>query len=137
MEKTAETFRGEWVVTGDLLVQDEDGYFSYCGRTDDVLKVGGRWLVPGEVEACLIRHPAVAECAVVGVQNEEGLVKPRAFVIARAPAKPGPDLAAELKAFVLQELAPYKHPREIVFVDDLPRTHLGKVDRGKLKSLRD
>jgi benzoate-CoA ligase len=134
MEKTAETFRGEWVVTGDLLVKDADGYFSYCGRTDDVLKVGGRWLVPGEVEACLIRHPAVAECAVVGVTNEDGLVKPRAFVIAREPEKRGPELEAELKAFVLQELAPYKHPREIVFVDDLPRTHLGKVDRGKLKS---
>jgi benzoate-CoA ligase family protein len=134
MEKTAETFRGEWVVTGDLLVRDEDGYFSYCGRADDVLKVGGRWLVPAEVEACLIRHPAVAECAVVGVANEEGLVKPRAFVIAREPWKQGPGLEDELKAFVLQELAPYKHPREIVFVDDLPRTHLGKVDRGKLKS---
>jgi benzoate-CoA ligase family protein len=132
MEKTAETFRGEWVVTGDLLVKDEDGYFSYCGRTDDVLKVAGRWLVPGEVEACLIRHPAVAECAVVGITNEDGLVKPRAFVIARE-RRPG--LEEELKAFVLQELAPYKHPREIVFVDDLPRTHLGKVDRGKLKSL--
>ncbi len=136
MEKTAETFRGEWVVTGDLLVKDEDGYYSYCGRTDDVLKVGGRWLVPGEVEACLIRHPAVAECAVVGVANEEGLVKPRAFVIAREPGRRGPDLEAELKAFVLQELSPYKHPREIVFVDDLPRTHLGKVDRGKLKTWR-
>jgi benzoate-CoA ligase family protein len=132
MEKTAETFRGEWVVTGDLLVQDADGYFSYCGRADDVLKVGGRWLVPGEVEACLIRHPAVAECAVVGVANEEGLIKPRAFVIARE-RRPG--LEEELKAWVLQELAPYKHPREIVFVDDLPRTHLGKVDRGKLKNL--
>ncbi|HTQ78350.1 MAG TPA: AMP-binding protein, partial [Thermoanaerobaculia bacterium] len=130
MEKTIETFRGEWVVTGDLLVQDEDGYFTYCGRADDVLKVGGRWLVPGEVEACLIRHPAVAECAVVGVPNEDGLIKPRAFVIARE-RRPG--LEEELKAFVLQELAPYKHPREIILVEDLPRTHLGKVDRGKLK----
>ena len=106
MEKTAETFRGEWVVTGDLLVEEADGYFSYCGRTDDVLKVGGRWLVPAEVEACLIRHPAVAECAVVGMANEEGLVKPRAFVIARDPGKRGPGLEEELKAFVLQELAP-------------------------------
>jgi benzoate-CoA ligase family protein len=131
MGKTAETFRGEWVVTGDLLTQDADGYFTYCGRADDVLKVGGRWLVPGEVEACLIRHEAVAECAVVGVANEDGLVKPRAFVIARE-RRPG--LEEELKAFVLRELAPYKHPREIVFVDDLPRTHLGKVDRGKLKA---
>jgi len=120
-------------------VKDEDGYFTYCGRADDVLKVGGRWLVPAEVEACLIRHPAVAECAVVGVANEEGLVKPRAFVILRealreAARERREGLEEELKAFVLQELAPYKHPREIVFVDDFPRTHLGKVDRGKLKS---
>ncbi|HXO20642.1 MAG TPA: benzoate-CoA ligase family protein [Thermoanaerobaculia bacterium] len=130
MEKTAETFRGEWVVTGDLLSRDEDGYFTYCGRADDVLKVGGRWFVPQEVESCLIRHPAVAECAVVGIVTADGLTKPRAYVIARE-RRPG--LEEELKAFVLRELAPYKHPREIVFVDDLPRTHLGKVDRGKLK----
>ena len=131
MEKTAETFRGEWVVTGDLLSRDEEGYFTYCGRADDVLKVGGRWVVPQEVESCLIRHPAVAECAVVGVANEDGLIKPRAYVVARE-RRPG--LEEELKAWVLQELAPYKHPREILFVDDLPRTHLGKVDRGKLRS---
>jgi len=131
MEKTAETFRGEWVVTGDLLTRDADGYFTYCGRADDVLKVGGRWLVPQEVESCLIRHPLVAECAVVGMVNEDGLVKPRAYVIARE-RRPG--LEDELKAFVVRELAPYKHPREIVFVDDFPRTHLGKVDRGKLKA---
>src|SRR5262249_59930750 len=119
MEKTAETFRGEWVVTGDLLVQDADGYFTYCGRADDVLKVGGRWLVPGEVEACLIRHPAVAECAVVGVANEDGLIKPRAFVIAREKR---PGLEEELKAFVLQELAPYKHPRDSTLAGGLPPT---------------
>jgi benzoate-CoA ligase family protein len=131
MEKTAETFRGDWVVTGDLLSRDADGYFTYCGRADDVLKVGGRWVVPGEVESCLIRHPAVAECAVVGIANEDGLTKPRAYVVAR-DRRPG--LEEELKAWVLAELAPYKHPREIVFVDDLPRTHLGKVDRGKLRA---
>jgi len=133
MEKTAEAFRGEWVVTGDLLSQDAEGYFTYCGRADDVLKVGGRWVVPQEVESCLIRHPLVAECAVVGIVNEDGLTKPRAYVVARE-RRPG--LEEELKAFVVRELAPYKHPREIVFVDDFPRTHLGKVDRGKLKAGR-
>ena len=128
--KTAEAFRGEWVVSGDLLCRDADGYFSYCGRGDDALKVGGRWFVPQEVESCLMRHPAVAECAVVGTANADGLVKPRAYVIARERRD---GLAEELKAWVLAELAAYKHPREIVFVDDLPRTHLGKVDRGKLR----
>jgi benzoate-CoA ligase family protein len=131
-DKSAETFRGEWVVTGDLLARDEDGYFSYCGRADDVLKVGGRWVVPQEVESCLIRHPAVAECAVVGVANEDGLTKPRAYVVVRERRA---GLEEELKAWVIQELAAYKHPREILFVDDLPRTHLGKVDRGKLRAL--
>jgi benzoate-CoA ligase family protein len=128
--KTAESFRGEWVVTGDLLCADADGYLTYCGRGDDVMKVGGRWVVPSEVESCLLRHPAVAECAVVGQINAEGLTKPCAYVIAREQRT---DLGEELKAWVLAELAPYKHPREIVFVDDLPRTHLGKVDRGKLR----
>jgi benzoate-CoA ligase family protein len=128
--KTAETFRGEWVVTGDLLCRDADGYHTYCGRGDDVMKVGGRWVVPQEVESCLMRHPAVAECAVVGIANAEGLVKPRAYVLARERRD---DLGEELKAWVLAGLAPYKHPREIVFVDDFPRTHLGKIDRGKLR----
>ena len=97
-----------------------------------MLKVGGRWVVPQEVESCLVRHPAVAECAVVGVANEDGLTKPRAYVVARERRA---GLEEELKAWVIQELAAYKHPREILFVDDLPRTHLGKVDRGKLRAL--
>ncbi len=131
--KTAETFRGEWVVTGDLLSRDADGYHTYRGRADDALKVAGRWFNPGEVESCLLRHPAVAECAVVGVENSDGLTKPRAYVVAKAPAA-GDGLAEELKSLCLRELEPYKHPREIVFLDALPRTHLGKVDRGKLRS---
>jgi benzoate-CoA ligase family protein len=130
-EKTAETFRGEWVVSGDLLSRDAEGYFTYRGRADDALKVAGRWFNPGEVESCLIRHPAVAECAVVGVANQDGLTKPRAYVVAKGAAAGG--LAEELKALCLRELEPYKHPREIVLVDALPRTHLGKVDRGKLR----
>jgi benzoate-CoA ligase len=88
-------------------------------------------VVPQEVESCLAGHPLVAECAVVGVTNEDGLVKPRAYVV---PKERRPGLEDELKAWVVRELAPYKHPREIVFVDDFPRTHLGKVDRGKLKT---
>ncbi|MRG97995.1 benzoate-CoA ligase family protein [Polyangium spumosum] len=130
MEKTMRVFRGEWYVSGDMLRKDADGYFVYCGRGDDMLKVGGKWLAPAEVENCLLRHPAVAECAVVGVPDENGLIKPHAYVLARE-TRPGLD--AELKTFVREKLEPYKAPRELFLVDELPRTHLGKIDRGKLR----
>jgi benzoate-CoA ligase family protein len=130
MEKTAQGFRGEWYVSGDLIRMDADGYVTYGGRGDEMLKVSGKWLAPQEVESCLLQHPAVAEAAVVGVPDAQGLVKPRAFVVAR-DGRPG--LGDELRAFVRDRLEPYKHPREVVFVDALPRTHLGKVDRGKLR----
>jgi len=130
MDKTMEGFRGDWYVSGDLISMDTDGYVTYAGRGDEMLKVGGKWLAPQEVESCLLQHPAVAEAAVVGVPDGNGLVKPHAFVVARAPQA---GLADELKAFVRDRLEPYKHPREVVFLDTLPRTHLGKVDRGKLR----
>jgi benzoate-CoA ligase family protein len=131
MEKTAQSFRGEWYVSGDLITRDPDGTFTYCGRGDELLKVSGKWLAPAEVEGCLLQHPSVAEACVVGVQDKSGLVKPRAYVVSRE-ARAGLD--EELKAFVRARLDPYKHPREVVFMDALPRTHLGKVDRGKLRS---
>jgi len=130
MEKTAQNFRGEWYVSGDLITRDSDGYVTYCGRGDELLKVSGKWLAPQEVEGCLLQHPAVAEACVVGVEDKSGLVKPRAYVVSREPRQ---GLDDELKAFVRERLDPYKHPREVVFVDALPRTHLGKVDRGKLR----
>jgi acyl-coenzyme A synthetase/AMP-(fatty) acid ligase len=130
MDRTAEAFRGEWCVTGDLVVRDAEGYYSHCGRADEMLKVAGRWVAPQEVESCLLQHAAVAECAVVGAVEESGLVKPRAYVVARE-SRPG--LEEELKAWVRDRLEAYKYPREVVFVDALPRTHLGKVDRGKLR----
>jgi benzoate-CoA ligase family protein len=130
MEKTAQGFRGEWYVSGDLISMDGDGVVTYCGRGDEMLKVSGKWLAPAEVEGCLLQHPAVAEAAVVGVADANGLVKPRAYVVAHAPAD---GLAEELKAFVRERLEPYKHPREVVFMEALPRTHLGKVDRGRLR----
>ncbi len=129
-EKTAQAFRGGWFVGGDLVSRDPEGFVTYCGRGDDVLKVAGKWLAPQEVESCLMRHEEVVECAVVGVENEDGLTKPWAFVV---PREPRPELAEELKRFVLENLQPYKHPREVVLVDSLPRTHLGKVDRARLK----
>lgn len=130
MEKTEQGFRGEWYVSGDLITMDADGYVTYGGRGDEMLKVGGKWLAPQEVEGCLLQHPAVAEAAVVGVPDAAGLVKPHAYVVARQRRD---GLAAELQAFVRERLEPYKFPREVVFVDALPRTHLGKVDRGKLR----
>ncbi len=130
MEKTAESFRGEWYVSGDLITRDAEGYVTYCGRGDELLKVSGKWLAPQEVEGCLLQHPAVAEACVVGVQDRSGLVKPRAYVVSREPRE---GLDEELKAFVRERLDAYKHPREVVFVEALPRTHLGKVDRGKLR----
>jgi benzoate-CoA ligase family protein len=132
MEKTAQGFRGEWYVSGDLVTMDEEGYVTYCGRGDEMLKVSGKWLAPQEVEGCLLQHPSVAEAAVVGTADPSGLVKPRAYVVARAKRD---GLDEELKAFVRERLEPYKHPREVVFVESLPRTHLGKVDRGRLRVL--
>ena len=129
MDETMQAFRGEWVVTGDLLRRNQDGTFVYCGRADEMAKVSGRWLAPAEVENCLLQHAAVREVAVVPLKNAEGLVKPIAFVVAD---RPGSALAAELQAFVRAHLEHFKCPREIVFLDDLPRTHLNKVDRNAL-----
>jgi len=129
-EKTEQAFRGDWYVSGDLVAIDDAGYVTYHGRGDEMLKVGGKWLAPQEVEGCLLQHPSVAEAAVVGVPDGNGLMKPVAHVVAR---NVHPGLAEELKSYVRERLAPYKHPREITFVDSLPRTHLGKVDRGKLR----
>ncbi|MGH8998043.1 MAG: class I adenylate-forming enzyme family protein, partial [Acidimicrobiia bacterium] len=126
---TADAFRGEWVVGGDMVRRDPDGFISYVGRSDDALKVGGKWLLPTEVEDCLVAHPAVAEAAVVGVADPSGLVKPVAFVV---PAAAPPD-EETLRRHCLDRLEPYKHPRRVFVVDALPRTHLGKVDRGALR----
>jgi benzoate-CoA ligase family protein len=130
MDRTREAFRGEWYVTGDLVRRDADGYVTYSGRADDLLKVAGKWLAPQELESCLLEHPAVREAAVVGGLDKDGLTKPYAFVVARETR---PQLAGELKAFVKKRLASYKEPREVIFLDELPRTHLGKVNRRELQ----
>jgi len=129
---TGEAFRGQWFVGGDLVRIDEDGYFEHHGRADDRLKVGGKWLAPQEVESCLLEHDAVDAAVVVGVPNEAGLIKPVAFVVA---AEAPEALADDLMRWVLERLEPYKHPRRVFVVDELPKTHLGKVDRTKLKEL--
>jgi benzoate-CoA ligase family protein len=129
MDDTVRAFRGEWYVSGDMLRKHPDGTFVYCGRGDDMLKVSGKWLSPGELENCLLQHASVREVAVVGARNADGLVKPVAFVVSDAAT---PELAAELQAFAKSRLEPYKYPREVRFLDALPRTHLGKVNRHAL-----
>jgi acyl-coenzyme A synthetase/AMP-(fatty) acid ligase len=130
LERTQQAFRGEWYVSGDLVAMDADGYVTYFGRGDELLKVSGKWLAPAEVEGCLLQHEAVVEAAVVGRADSSGLTKPVAFVVARTQR---PGLEAELQAFVRERLDAYKSPREVTFVEVLPRTHLGKVDRGRLR----
>jgi benzoate-CoA ligase len=133
-EKTKETLWGPWIRTGDKYHQDADGYYWYAGRSDDMLKVGGIWVSPVEVESTLVRHPAVLEAAVVGQEDAERLVKPKAFVVLKDPAAATPALAEELQGFVKDRIAPYKYPRWIEFVPDLPKTATGKIQRFKLRS---
>ena len=132
-EKTRLTMQGEWINTGDKYYEDEDGYFWCAGRGDDMLKVGGIWVSPVEVENCLIEHPAVLECAVVGHADEKGLVKPKAFVVLKTGQTPSDDLGKELKQWVLDRMAKYKYPRWIEFMEELPKSTTGKIQRFKLR----
>jgi benzoate-CoA ligase len=128
--KTRETFQGGWTKSGDKYVHNADGSYTYSGRSDDMLKVSGIYVSPFEVEATLVQHPAVLEAAVIGVPDAEGLTKTKAFVV----LKPGGAATAdELKAFVKDKLAPYKYPRMIEFVADLPKTATGKIQRFRLR----
>jgi acyl-coenzyme A synthetase/AMP-(fatty) acid ligase len=130
-EKTKETFRGDLVKTGDLFVRDGDGYFWFRGRGDQLLKVGGVWVAPVEVEQCLIAHPDVVECAVVGYE-EQGLMLTRAHVVLRESVAPSPELAAALQEHVRANLSPHKYPRDVRFTAELPKTPSGKIDRRAL-----
>ena len=132
-EKTKAALFGEWIATGDKYYEDEDGYFWYCGRADDMLKVGGIWVSPVEVENTLMAHPAVLEVAVVGKEDTDKLIKPKAYVALKESHTPSPALEEELKHFVKDKLAPYKYPRWIEFVSDLPKTATGKIQRFKLR----
>jgi benzoate-CoA ligase len=128
--KTRETFQGGWTKSGDKYVRNADGTYTYSGRSDDMLKVSGIYVSPFEVEATLVQHPAVLEAAVIGVPDAEGLTKTKAFVVLKQGGKATED---ELKAFVKDKLAPYKYPRMIEFVTDLPKTATGKIQRFKLR----
>ncbi len=130
-EKTKNTFQGPWTRSGDKYTKIEGGYYAYGGRSDDLLNVGGIYVSPAEVEAALVSHPAVLECAVVGHEDAEKLVKPKAFVVLKPGAKATGD---ELKAHVKATLAPYKYPRWVEFVAELPKTATGKIQRFKLRA---
>jgi benzoate-CoA ligase family protein len=136
MDATRRAFRGPWYVSEDMLSRDADGYYTYRGRADDMLKVAGKWLAPQEVENCLLQHAAVREVAVVGAVQADGLTRPHACVVTVEPHDDATRdrLAAELLDFVRERIDSYKVPRTLVFLDELPRTHLGKVDRGRLRS---
>jgi benzoate-CoA ligase len=130
--KSRETFQGAWTKSGDKYIRNADGTYTYAGRSDDMLKVSGIYVSPFEVEATLVQHPAVLEAAVIGKEDAEGLTKTKAFVV----LKPGAQAdEAGLKAFVKDRLAPYKYPRFIEFVPDLPKTATGKIQRFKLRAL--
>jgi benzoate-CoA ligase family protein len=132
-EKSKETFAGDWCTTGDQFHVDEKGYYWYHGRTDDMLKVSGIFVAPAEIENCLLQHDAVLECAIIGHDSGDGLVKPKAFVVLREAATSSDALVEELKEFVKAHLAPYKYPRWIEFVASLPKNDRGKIDRKLLK----
>ena len=134
-EKTTSTIEGRWIRTGDKYTQDADGYFWYAGRSDDMLKVGGQWVSPVEVENALMAHAAVLECGVVGHEDRDALTKPMAFIVVRDGAIGSPELAQELQQFVRDRLAEYKRPRWVEFLPELPKTATGKIQRFKLREL--
>ena len=134
-EKTKNTIEGHWIRTGDKYTQDVDGFYWYAGRSDDMLKVGGLWVSPIEVENALVGHDAVLECGVVGRDDHDGLVKPMAFVVLREGRAGSPELGEALQQFVRDQLAEYKRPRWVEFVAELPRTATGKIQRFRLREL--
>jgi benzoate-CoA ligase len=132
-QQTKTTFRGDWINTHDKFMVDADGFFWYAGRTDDMMKVSGQAVWPADVEGVLQTHPAVLESGVVGFTDRDGLVKPRAFVVLKDEIAPSPDLVCELQEFVKRTAAPHKYPRSIVFVETLPKTASGKIQRYLLR----
>jgi benzoate-CoA ligase family protein len=132
-ERTKSTILGAWIQTGDKYYQDDAGNYWYCGRSDDMLKVSGQWVSPVEVEGALIAHASVLEAAVVGRADDDGLIKPQAFVVLKDGEQPSDELAEALKQHVKTTLTPVKYPRWIVFVAELPKTATGKIQRYKLR----
>jgi benzoate-CoA ligase len=136
-EQSRDTFLGGWTRSGDKYIRDADGYYVYCGRRDDMLKVGGIYVSPFEVEGALQSHPDVLEAAVVAWPDEDELIKPKAFVVLKSPDKASEALSLALQEHCKRKLAPYKFPRWIEFRSDLPKTATGKIQRFKLRAERD
>ena len=133
-EKSKMTFLGgEWVHTGDIFTQDPKDYFWYVGRADDMVKASGVWVAPLEVESTLQKCPSIRECAVLGIRDRDGLTKLKAYVVLRDGARPSPEMHEELRRFCREGLAAYKIPRAIEFIDELPKTGQGKIDRRLLR----
>ena len=132
-EKTEATMKGDWINTGDTYYQDEDGYFVYCGRNDDMMKVGGIWCSPFEIEARLIEHPKVLQAAVVARADDDDLIKPEAFIVLNDAGDAGDALADDLLEHCKDGLARYKYPRWFNFVEELPKTATGKIQRFRLR----
>jgi benzoate-CoA ligase len=132
-EKSKETFVGDWCTTGDQFHVDAEGYYWYHGRTDEMLKVGGVFVAPVEIENCLLQHESVRECACVGYDAGDGLIKPKAFIVLHERYAPDDSLADQIQEFVKSKLARYKYPRRIEFVSSLPKNDRGKIDRKRLK----
>lgn len=132
-EKSRNTFAGKWTLTGDKYYLDEDGFYHYCGRTDDMFKVSGIWVSPFEVESALISHDQVMEAAVVPYDDGQGLLKPKAFIILKQDASGDEALKDSLKEHVKSAIGKWKYPREIEFADELPKTATGKIQRFKLR----
>jgi benzoate-CoA ligase len=131
--KSSDTFQGGWTKSGDKYQRDADGNYVYSGRSDDMLKVSGQYVSPFEVEATLVKHPAVLEAAVIGTPDENGLTRSKAFVVLKAGQSASDALEAELKAFVKGQLAPHKYPRLLEFIAELPKTATGKIQRFRLR----
>ena len=136
-DKTRQCFQGEWIKSGDKYQCDADGYYTYAGRSDDMIKVSGQYVSPVEVENVLIQHEAVLEAAVIGVPDHDGLVKTKAYVVLRPGFQPDADTGAALQHYVKQHLAPFKYPRQINFTEELPKTATGKIQRFRLRQLEE
>ena len=132
-EKSRSTFLGGWTKTGDKYVRDDQGWYTYSGRSDDMLKVSGQYVSPFEVESCLMQHEAVLEAALIGITDGDGLTKSKAFVVLKSGIDGSDMLAVEIKRFVKERLAPHKYPRRIDFLSELPKTPTGKIQRFKLR----
>ena len=134
-DKSRRTFRGEWTYTGDTYTRDEEGYYRFRGRSDEMLKVSGVWVSPFEVEEALISHPAVLEAAVIGKQDRDGLTKPKAFVVLREVVSDPDALAVELQQHVKDQIGVWKYPRWVEFAESLPKTATGKIQRFRLREV--